>query len=89
MILRKVTSRKDEKGVLITDFHSILARWRNHFFVFEAEMAIEKLKRHKSPGSDQIPVELIKAGVEQFTLRSINLLILRGIRWNCLRSRPL
>ena len=23
---------------------------------FEAEMAIEKLKRHKSPGIDQIPV---------------------------------
>jgi hypothetical protein len=26
------------------------------------EMAIEKLKRHKSPGSDQIPAELIEAG---------------------------
>jgi hypothetical protein len=29
---------------------------------FEDEMAIEKLKRHKSPGIDQIPAELIKAG---------------------------
>jgi hypothetical protein len=29
---------------------------------FEVEMAIEKLRRHKSPGTDQIPVELIKAG---------------------------
>jgi hypothetical protein len=28
----------------------------------ESEMAIEKLKRHKSPGIDQIPVELVKAG---------------------------
>jgi hypothetical protein len=28
----------------------------------EVEMAIEKLKRHKSPGIDQIPAELIKAG---------------------------
>ena len=27
----------------------------------EAELAIEKLKSHKSPGIDQIPVELIKA----------------------------
>jgi hypothetical protein len=29
---------------------------------FEVEMAIEKLKRHKSPGIDQIPAELVKAG---------------------------
>ena len=28
----------------------------------EVELAIEKLKSHKSPGIDQIPVELIKAG---------------------------
>ena len=27
---------------------------------FEVEVAIEKLKRHKSPGIDQIPAELIK-----------------------------
>jgi hypothetical protein len=29
---------------------------------FEVELAIAKLKSHKSPGIDQIPVELIKAG---------------------------
>jgi len=29
---------------------------------FEVELAIEKLKIHKSPGTDQIPAELIKAG---------------------------
>jgi hypothetical protein len=29
--------------------------------VFEVEMAIEKLRRHKSPGIDQIPAELIKS----------------------------
>ena len=79
---------KDEKGDLITDSHSILARWRNHFSqpysvhglsdgrqteihtrqppvpepsAFEVDMAIEKLKRHKSPSTDQIPAELIKA----------------------------
>ena len=28
----------------------------------ESEMAIEKLKGHKSPGIDQIPADLIKAG---------------------------
>ena len=34
----------------------------------EVELAIEKLKSHKSPGIDQIPAELIKAGGR--TLRS-------------------
>ena len=29
---------------------------------FEVELAIEKLKSHKSPGINQIPAELIKAG---------------------------
>jgi hypothetical protein len=80
---------KDEKGDLLADSHSILARRRNHFSqllnvhgvndvrqtevhkaeplvpessVFEVKMAIEKLKRHKSPGIDQIPAEVIKAG---------------------------
>jgi hypothetical protein len=28
----------------------------------EFEIAIEKLKRYKSPGTDQIPAELIQAG---------------------------
>jgi hypothetical protein len=28
---------------------------------FEVEMAVEEPKRHKSPGIDQIPAELIKA----------------------------
>ena len=45
---------------------------------FEFEIATEKLIRHKSPGIDQIPEELIKAGVEQLALRSKNLLILFG-----------
>jgi hypothetical protein len=34
----------------------------------EVEIAIGNLKRYKSPGTDQIPAELIKAGGE--TLRS-------------------
>ena len=29
---------------------------------FQVEMAVEKLKRHISPGADQMPAELIKAG---------------------------
>ena len=30
--------------------------------VFDVQLAIEKVKSHKSPGIDQIPAELIKAG---------------------------
>jgi len=41
--------------------------------VFEVEMAIENLKRHKSPGIEQIPPKLIQTGVEQFILRAIKL----------------
>ena len=52
---------------------------------FEVELAIEKLKIHKSPGTDQIPAELIKEGVEQIAMRSINFLFQFGIRRNCLR----
>ena len=33
---------------------------------FGVEMAIEKLKRHKSPGTDQIPAEFIKADCRTF-----------------------
>jgi hypothetical protein len=43
---------------------------------FEFEIAVAKLKRYKSPGSDQILAELIQAGGET----SINSLILRI--WN-------
>jgi hypothetical protein len=74
---------KDEKGDLIADSHSIMARWILNAHgvsdvrqaeihtaeplvpepsALEFEMAIEKLKSHKSPGIDQIPAEFIKAG---------------------------
>ena len=80
---------KDEKGDLVADSHSIMARWRNYFSQIlnvhgvndvkqaeihtaeplvseqsslEVELAIEKRKSHTSPGIDQIPAELIKAG---------------------------
>ena len=53
---------------------------------YEVEMTIEKLKSKKSPCFDQIPVELIKAGVVQFAIRSRNLIFLFGIRENYLRS---
>ena len=45
---------KDEKGDLVADSHSIVAS--------EVEFTVDKLKSHKSPGIDQIPAELIKAG---------------------------
>jgi hypothetical protein len=80
---------KDEKGDVVADSHSIMARWRNSFSqllnvsgvndceqvevltaeplvpepsAFEIQLAIEKLKCHRSPGIDQTPTELIKAG---------------------------
>ena len=52
----------------------------------EVELAIDKLKSHKSPGTDQILAELIKAGGKQFAWRFINLLFLFGRRRNCLKS---
>ena len=79
----------DEKGDLVADSHSTVARWRNYFSqlfnvhgvkdvgqveiptadplvpepsVFEVELAIDKLKNHKSPGIDEILAELIKEG---------------------------
>jgi hypothetical protein len=54
--------------------------------VTEIEMAIEKLKRHKSPGIDKFQQNWLKQEVGQFVLRSINLLILFGIKRNCLSS---
>ena len=80
---------KDEKGDLVADSHSIVARWRKYFSQLfnvhgvkdvglaeihtaeplvpepsasDVELAINKLKSHKSPGIDEIPAELIKAG---------------------------
>jgi hypothetical protein len=40
---------------------------------FEFELAIEEVKNHKSPGTDQIPDELIQAGVGKFKVRFINI----------------
>jgi hypothetical protein len=97
---------KDEKGDLVADSHSIMARWRNYFpqvlnvhgvsgvrqaeirtaeplvpepSALQVDLAIEKLKSHKSPGTDQIPAELIKA--EGRTIRrAIHKLII--VIWN-------
>ena len=46
---------------------------------FEVELAIEKLKNHKSPGIDQIPAELIKA-VGRIIRSEIRILIIST--WN-------
>ena len=52
---------------------------------FEVELAIEKLKSHKSPGIDQIPAELIKAGGR--TIRcAIHKLISIWKRRNCFKN---
>jgi hypothetical protein len=48
------------------------------------EIDIAKLKKYKSPGSDQIPAELIQAGGEILLSEIHNSSILFGIRKNCL-----
>jgi hypothetical protein len=53
---------------------------------FEFQMAIEKLKGHKSPGIDQIPAELLKAGGRTFRSEIHKLITSFGIRRNCLRN---
>jgi hypothetical protein len=52
----------------------------------EVEIAIAKLKKCKSPGSDQIPAELIQAGGEILLSAIHKLINLFGIRRNCLIS---
>ena len=47
---------------------------------------LKTLKRHKSTGTDEISAEFTKAWGRKFALRSINLLILFGIRRNFLSS---
>ena len=50
-------------------------------------MVIEKLKIHKSPGIDQIAVELVHCREgKQYVPRYINLLILCGIKRTCVGS---
>ena len=50
----------------------------------EVQLAIEKIKSHKSTVIDQIPAELFKAG--EFAVQFIYLSLLFGIRRNCLES---
>ena len=54
----------------------------------EVELAIDKLKSHKTPGIDQIPAELIKVGGRTMCLEihKLILLLLFGRRRNCLKS---
>jgi hypothetical protein len=53
----------------------------------EVEIAIEKLKKYKSPGSDQILADLIPGGDKiYYCPQSTNPLVLFGIRMNCLNS---
>ena len=52
---------------------------------FEDQKVIWKLKRHKSPGVDQIPAELFKARGRTILSESLNLLSLFETRRNRLR----
>ena len=92
---------KDDKSDLVAVSDSKLARRRKYVrrteiqtaepllpeaITLEFELVIKKLKSHISPGIDQTPAELFKVGVEQFAMRSMNLLFLFVIRRNCLSS---
>jgi hypothetical protein len=59
----------EEPFLSATDVHGIHDVWQTEEAEslepepsVEVEMVFEMLKRHKSPGTDHIPVELIKAG---------------------------
>ena len=52
----------------------------------EVELAIEKLKSHKSPGIDQIPAELIKAGGKAIRCAIHKLIISIWNKENCLKN---
>jgi hypothetical protein len=47
--------------------------------LLEVEIAIEMLRRCKSPDTNQIPVELIQQEGKHYGLRHINSLIVSGI----------
>jgi hypothetical protein len=47
------------------------------------EIVTGKFKICKSRGTDQIPGELIKAGVKHYVLRYTDLFVVYGIRTNC------
>ena len=53
---------------------------------FEVELAIDKLKNHKSPGIDEIPAELIKARGGTICLEIHKLITSIWTRRNCLKS---
>jgi len=53
---------------------------------FEFEINVIKLQTHNHHLLNRFPHNLLKQGVETFAMRFLNLLILFGIRRNCLRS---
>ena len=56
---------------------------------FEVELVTEKLKVTNHRVLIKSQQNLLKQGMEQLVMRSINLLFVFGIRRNCLRSRSL
>ena len=52
---------------------------------FEVETAIENIKRYISPSIYQIPADFIK-GAGQVVLRSVSMVLVFGIRRNCLKN---
>jgi hypothetical protein len=78
-MLRRVTTLGDEKGELVTDSHSILARWRNHYpqlfnvhgvsDVRQTHTAEPKV-REPSAFKDELSIEKIKDTNHQVLIKS-------------------
>jgi hypothetical protein len=64
-IFTKKSGRHGVNDVKQTEIHTTEPLVPEHK-AFEVQMAIEKLQTYKSPGTDQIPAELIQAGGSTF-----------------------
>jgi hypothetical protein len=89
---------EEVEEILLSVIECTWSQWRSATEIHTAEpfvpdptplefgIAVAKLKHYKSPSSDQIRQNLFKQEMKRYSLRSINSLILFGVRKNCLIS---
>ena len=73
---------KDKKSDLVTDFHSILPRWRNHFSQLLNIHGVNDVRQTEIHTTEPLMPEPSASEVEL----AINLLFLFGIRRHCQKS---